>query len=110
MGLEKIFGNLQSNLVPSPPSWKYNFSNSAKKLKKNTLLHSFFIRNSFISNARLKLAKNQANAKQHPEAELVLLENHPYSSSMLSTKIMVVILNNNQKKKYVCKNEDGNEK
>ena len=30
----------------------------------------FFISNTFISNAKIKLAKNQANAKQHPEAEL----------------------------------------
>ena len=34
----------------------------------------FFISNAFISNARLKLAKNQANAKQHPENELLLFE------------------------------------
>ena len=34
----------------------------------------FFISNTFISNARLKLAKNHANAKQHPEAELLLCE------------------------------------
>ena len=26
--------------------------------------------------ARLKLAKNQANSKQHPEAELLLFENY----------------------------------
>ena len=32
----------------------------------------FFINNSFISNARLKLAKNQAKVKQHPEAELFI--------------------------------------
>ena len=32
-------------------------------------IHAFFISNTFISNARLKLAKNQANAKLHPEAE-----------------------------------------
>ena len=29
----------------------------------------FFISNTFISNARLKLTKNQVNAKQHPETE-----------------------------------------
>ena len=34
------------------------------KLKgKNTI---FFLSNTFISNARLKLAKNQANAKEQP--------------------------------------------
>ena len=31
----------------------------------------FFASNTFISNARLKLAKNQAKAKQHHEAELL---------------------------------------
>ena len=30
----------------------------------------FFISNTFVSNARLKWAKNQAKTKQHPEAEL----------------------------------------
>ena len=53
--------------------------NTEKKL--NT---SFFISNTFISNARLKLAKNQANAKQHPEVELFLFENYSHSSTMLS--------------------------
>ena len=33
-------------------------------------LHAFFISNTFICNTRLKSAKNQANAKQHREAEL----------------------------------------
>ena len=35
---------------------------------KNT---RFFTSNTFISNVRLKLAKNQANDKQHPEAKLL---------------------------------------
>ena len=49
-------------------------------------IHAFFIRNTFISNVRLRLAKNQANAKQHPQAELLLFENYSYFSSMLSSK------------------------
>ena len=36
----------------------------------------FFISNTFISNTRLKLAKNEANAKEDPEAELLLIENY----------------------------------
>ena len=32
------------------------------------------------------MAKNQANAKQHPEAELLLFANYSHSSSMLSSK------------------------
>ena len=38
--------------------------------------------NTFISNSRLKLVKNQANA----EAELSLFENHSHPSSTLSSK------------------------
>ena len=34
----------------------------------------------------LKLAKNQANAKQHPDVELLLFENYSHSSSTLSSK------------------------
>ena len=46
----------------------------------------FFYKQHFISIATLKLVKNQANAKQHPEAELLLFENYSHSSSMLSFK------------------------
>ena len=46
----------------------------------------FFISNPFIINARLKSAKNHANAKQHPEAELLLFKNHACSSSKLLSK------------------------
>ena len=49
-------------------------------------LHDFFISNTFISNARLKLAKNQAKAKQHPEDELLVFENYSLSLSTLSIK------------------------
>ena len=52
-------------------------------VKKYTL---FFISNTFIFNARLKLAKNQANAKQQPEVELLLPKNYSHSSSTLSFK------------------------
>ena len=45
-------------------------------------LHAFFVSNTFISNARLKLARNQANAKQHPEGTLLLFQNYSNSSSM----------------------------
>ena len=34
----------------------------------------FFITNTFVSNVRLKLAKNQVKSKQHPKAELLLFE------------------------------------
>ena len=35
---------------------------------------NFLKSNTFISNSRLKLAKNQANTKQHPEPELLLFK------------------------------------
>ena len=46
----------------------------------------FFISNTFITNARLQMAKNQANAKQHSEAKLLLFENYTHSSFTLSSK------------------------
>ena len=39
-----------------------------------------------ISNARLKFTKNQANAKQHPETELLLFEIYSHFSPRLSSK------------------------
>ena len=61
------------------------------KYKKYTL---FFISNTFINNTRLKLAKNQAKAKQRPEAEVLLFENCSLSS-----------LRNVRKNKCACFNE-----
>ena len=46
----------------------------------------FFISNTFISNVRLKLVKNQANTKKHSEAEFLLFENYLHSSSTLASK------------------------
>ena len=43
--------------------------NMRKAFLQYASLHAFYISNTFISNAMLKFAKNQANAKQHPEAE-----------------------------------------
>ena len=64
-------------------------------------MHAFFISNTFISNARLKLAENQANATQHPEAEFLLFENYSHSSSTLSFKNNRTILKNIQKNNCV---------
>ena len=49
-----------------------------KTIKKIT---RFFMSNNFISSARLELTKNQAKAKLHSEAELLLFENYLLSSS-----------------------------
>ena len=48
--------------------------------------YKLLLSNAFISNARVKSAKIQANAKQDSETELSLFENCSYSSSALSSK------------------------
>ena len=40
-----------------------------------------------LTNYGLKLTKNQANAKQHPEVKLLLFENYSRSSSTIYPKI-----------------------
>ena len=55
-------------------------------------VHAFFISNTSPETMRklclstLKLAKTQAKAKQHPEAELLLFENYSLSLYTLSSK------------------------
>ena len=49
-----------------------------------------------------KSAKNQANAKQHPEAQLLLFENYSHSSPTLSSKTIGHILKNKQKNRRAC--------
>ena len=39
-------------------------------------IHAFFMSNTFINNARPKLAKNQAKAKKQTEAKLLLFESY----------------------------------
>ena len=68
-----------------------------RSLKFKNKLHAFL-----ISNARLKLAKNQANAKQHPEAEHLLFENHSLSSLRHHPEIMGDILTKSTKNKCDC--------
>ena len=64
----------------------YNLLQHINNIRLVTRRHASFISNIFISNARSKLAKNQAKAKQHSEAELLLLKNYVLSSSILSSK------------------------
>ena len=58
-----------------------------------------------MSNSRLKLAKNQSKAKQHPEAELLLFENYSLSSSTLSPNNNREYSKKGAKNKCVCFNE-----
>ena len=55
-------------------------------IDKNLYTFFFLISKTFIRNTRLKLAKNQAKAKQHPEAEFLLSENYLLCLSTLSSK------------------------
>ena len=51
---------------------------------KRFRLHAFFISK---KQRQAKIGKkNQANAKQHPEGEILLFENYSHSSSTLSSK------------------------
>ena len=68
-------------------------------------LHAFFISNALLSNARLNLTKNQAKAKQHIEAELLLFENYSLSSFALSYKNNCRYSKKCTKNKCVCFNE-----
>ena len=55
----------------------------------------------------MKLAKNQANAKQHPEGELKLFDNYSLSSSTYHSKLIGHIRKNKQKCKHVFIREIG---
>ena len=65
-----------------------------------TKIRTSFINNTFASNTRLKLAK------QHTEAELLLLENCMVSSSTLSSKDNKKYSKKCAKTKYVYLNDD----
>ena len=112
------FNNLGRIIEVNFESQWFWIKNAAEDLRNQ--LHVFFISNTLISNTRLKLAENQANGKEHPEAELLIYENYSHSSSTLSSKN-----NKTYSKKYtkeeVClyswdylinhnENEDENEK
>ena len=51
------------------------------------------------------MVKTQAKAKQHPEAELLLFDNHSLSSSTLSSKNNRRPSKKYTKNRYVCLNE-----
>ena len=51
-----------------------------------TLNTRFLYKQHFHKQRQVKLAKNQANAKQHPDAELLRFENYAYSSSTLKSE------------------------
>ena len=58
-------------------------------------VHAFFISNTFISTVRMKLAKNQAKTKQHPEKEFCYLKIvrfvHPRSHAKIIRGILKML-------------------
>ena len=64
----------------------------------------FFVSSTFVSSARLKLAKNQANAKQRPEAELLLFKDSLLSSFTSSFKNSRRHSKKCTKNEYLCLN------
>ena len=49
-------------------------------------VHAFFYEQHFYKQRQVDISKNQAKAKQHPQAEFVLLGNYSLSSSTLLSK------------------------
>ena len=67
--------------------FRLSFALLSLKIELYILIHVFFyIRNTFINNARLRLAENQTSARQHPEAEVLIFEHYLHSSTTLSSK------------------------
>ena len=59
---------------------RFRYNKKIKQYFKG--IHLFLISNTFISHARLKLTKNEANAKEHLKPEPWLLQNSLDSSFM----------------------------
>ena len=67
---------------------QFSISKETVKVLLNIPITCLFITSIFISNTKLKLAANQAKAKQHSEAELFLFENCLLSSSCYRPKLI----------------------
>ena len=63
----------------------------------NEKLHVFFISNTFISKAGLKLAKNQAKAKQHPQTKIICFVHLRYHPKIIGQTLKYLQIN-----KCVC--------
>ena len=65
-------------------------------------IHGFFKSNTFISNARLKLAKSQANAVQHPRLNFCYLKVIQILHQYYHPKVIGHILKTKETNKCVC--------
>ena len=82
-----------------------NYYENTRRNQTTTTTRGFFIINTFISNARLKLAKSQANAKQNPEAELLVFEIIHIFHQRYNPKALGHILKNKQNNRCICIHE-----
>ena len=73
-----------------------------KSTNKLRNIHGYFVSNTFISNTRPKFTKNQGNAKQHPDAELLIFGNYLHSSTTFISQNDRKILQHKQIYKCVC--------
>ena len=93
--------------LPPPPGKLSPSLNSKDNSKPNTdpdrgqFSSGAFFRTLTLLIAMLKLAKNQANAKQHSGTEILLFESYSHSSFTLSSKNIRTCSKNKQKNKYV---------
>ena len=101
-----IEGVLQSSVFEITEHEKLLYT---RKNRMGNSVHAFlYISNTFISNYRMKLAKNQGKAKQHPAAEFLLFETYSLSLSSLSLKNIRRYSKKSTKNKYVCLNRLDN--
>ena len=77
---------LQASQMSRKHTFRDRLQISLRVLAEFKQIAHFFKSNIFISNARLKLAKDKAKAKHHLEAEFLLFENYSLSSSTFLCK------------------------
>ena len=104
LNVHTLFG---SSKIAPPPGKLSPSLNSKDNSKPNTdpdrgqFSSGAFFRTLTLLIAMLKLAKNQANAKQHSGTEILLFESYSHSSFTLSSKNIRICSKNKQKNKYV---------
>ena len=105
LNVHTLFGS--SKIAPPPPGKLSPSLNSKDNSKPNTdpdrgqFSSGALFRTLTLLIAMLKLAKNQANAKQHSGTEILLFESYSHSSFTLSSKNIRTCSKNKQKNKYV---------
>ena len=66
-------------------------------------IYTLFHKQQFYKKRQAEIdKKNQANVKQHPEAELLVFENYSHLHPRYHPKIIGHFLKNKQKNKWVC--------